>query len=63
MSRRGQVFPRPEILEKVWGYESLGDERTVDVTIRRLREKIEDDPSQPKLILTKRGVGYYFTEK
>ncbi|MBO6159827.1 MAG: response regulator transcription factor [Firmicutes bacterium] len=62
MSRRGQVFPRPEILEKVWGYESLGDERTVDVTIRRLREKIEDDPSQPKLILTKRGVGYYFTE-
>ncbi|MBO4887636.1 MAG: response regulator transcription factor [Firmicutes bacterium] len=63
MSRRGQVFPRPEILEKVWGYESLGDERTVDVTIRRLREKIEDDPSQPKLILTKRGVGYYFTDK
>ena len=63
MSQRGQVFPRPEILEKVWGYESLGDERTVDVTIRRLREKIEDDPSQPKLILTKRGVGYYFTDK
>ena len=63
MSRRGQVFPRPEILEKVWGYESLGDERTVDVTIRRLREKIVDDPSQPKLILTKRGVGYYFTDK
>ena len=63
MSRKGQVFPRPEILEKVWGYESLGDERTVDVTIRRLREKIEDDPSQPKLILTKRGVGYYFTDQ
>lgn len=63
MSKKGQVFPRPEILEKVWGYESLGDERTVDVTIRRLREKIEDDPSQPKLILTKRGVGYYFAEQ
>ncbi len=63
MSKKGQIFSRDEILRKVWGYEALGDERTVDVTIRRLREKIEPDPSTPELILTKRGVGYYFTEK
>lgn len=63
MSKKGQIFSRDEILRKVWGYEALGDERTVDVTIRRLREKIEPDPSAPELILTKRGVGYYFTEK
>ena len=46
--------------EKVWGYEYFGDMRTVDVTVRRLREKLEDDPSKPEHILTKRGVGYYF---
>lgn len=62
MGKKGQVFTRGEILEKVWGYEALGDERTVDVTIRRLREKIEEDPGLPKYLLTKRGVGYYFTE-
>ncbi|MBQ6553683.1 MAG: winged helix-turn-helix domain-containing protein, partial [Firmicutes bacterium] len=49
------------LLEKVWGYEYLGDVRAVDVTIRRLREKIEDDASKPQYIITKRGVGYYFT--
>lgn len=63
MSKKGRVFGRSEILEKVWGYEALGDERTVDVTIRRLREKIEVDSSEPKYILTKRGVGYYFNDK
>ncbi|MCI8632802.1 MAG: response regulator transcription factor [Lachnospiraceae bacterium] len=63
MSRRGQVFSRAAILERVWGYEALGDERTVDVTIRRLREKIEDEASAPEYILTKRGVGYYFNDK
>lgn len=63
MGRRGQVFGRAAILENVWGYESLGDERTVDVTIRRLREKIEDEPGAPVYILTKRGVGYYFNEE
>lgn len=66
MEKKGQVFPRTEILQKIWGYEpmsELGDERTVDVTIRRLREKIEDDPSQPQYILTKRGVGYYFNDQ
>lgn len=55
-----QVFSREQLLKEVWGYEYYGDVRTVDVTIRRLREKIEDDPSYPKYILTKRGVGYYF---
>ena len=56
----GQVVTRETLLEKVWGYEYFGDVRAVDVTIRRLREKIEDDPSKPKYIVTKRGVGYYF---
>lgn len=59
-SQKGQVFTRETLLSKVWGYEYFGDVRTVDVTIRRLREKIEDDPSNPKYIITKRGVGYYF---
>lgn len=63
MSRRGQVFSRAALLESVWGYEAFGDERTVDVTIRRLREKIEDEPGTPIYILTKRGVGYYFNEE
>ena len=55
-----QVFSRENLLEKVWGYEYYGDVRTVDVTVRRLREKIEDEPGKPSYILTKRGVGYYF---
>ncbi|HOQ15816.1 MAG TPA: response regulator YycF [Defluviitaleaceae bacterium] len=58
--QKGQVFSREVLLEKVWGYEYYGDIRTVDVTVRRLREKIEDDPSRAEYILTKRGVGYYF---
>jgi len=59
-SQAEQVFTRETLLEDVWGYEYYGDVRTVDVTIRRLREKIEDDSSNPKYIITKRGVGYYF---
>ncbi len=55
-----QVFTREKLLEEVWGYEYYGDIRTVDVTIRRLREKIEDDSSNPHYIMTKRGIGYYF---
>ena len=55
-----QVFSRETLLEEVWGYEYYGDVRTVDVTVRRLREKIEDDPSNAKYVQTKRGVGYYF---
>ncbi len=58
--KKTQVFSREALLEKVWGYEYFGDVRTVDVTVRRLREKVEDDPSKPFYILTKRGVGYYF---
>ena len=63
MYQRGQIFSREYLLEKVWGYEYYGDARTVDVTVRRLREKIEDMPSSPEFLLTKRGVGYYFTDK
>jgi two-component system response regulator VicR len=57
---KGQVFSREALLEKVWGYEYYGDVRTVDVTVRRTREKLEPDQQNYKYILTKRGVGYYF---
>ena len=59
----GQVIPREVLLEKVWGYEYYGDIRTVDVTVRRIREKIEKDTSAPKILITKRGVGYYIASK
>jgi two-component system response regulator VicR len=55
----GQVVTRETLLEKVWGYEYYGDIRTVDVTVRRIREKIELDTSSPKILITKRSVGYY----
>ena len=58
-SQPGQVVTRETLLEKVWGYEYYGDIRTVDVTVRRIREKIEKDTSNPKILITKRGVGYY----
>ncbi len=60
ISHAGQVFSREGLLEEVWGYDYYGDVRTVDVTVRRLREKIEDNPAQPEFIRTKRGIGYYF---
>lgn len=56
----GQVFSREALLEKVWGYEYYGDVRTVDVTVRRVREKLEKDPGNPEFIMTRRGVGYFF---
>lgn len=59
-TQKGQVFSREELLEKVWGYEYFGDVRTVDVTVRRIREKIEQNPSVPEYLATKRGIGYYF---
>jgi two-component system response regulator VicR len=62
-SNRGKVFSREELLETIWKYDYLGDLRTVDVHIRRLREKIEKNPAQPEFIFTKWGVGYYFTDK
>ncbi|MDR4950214.1 response regulator YycF [Neobacillus cucumis] len=55
----GQVMTREHLLQTVWGYDYYGDVRTVDVTVRRLREKIEDSPSHPTWIVTRRGVGYY----
>ena len=62
-TNRGKVFSRENLLETIWKYDYLGDLRTVDVHIRRLREKIERVPSQPEYIFTKWGVGYYFTDK
>lgn len=62
-SQPGQVITRETLLEKVWGYEYYGDIRTVDVTVRRIREKIEKDTSSPKILITKRGVGYYIATK
>jgi DNA-binding response OmpR family regulator len=60
LTNKGNVFSREDLLKEIWGYEYFGDVRTVDVHIRRLREKIEEISSQPKYILTKWGVGYYF---
>lgn len=63
INNRGKVFTREQMLEVVWKYDYTGDARTVDVHIRRLREKIELDSSHPEYIFTKWGVGYYFTDK
>ncbi len=62
MTEIGKIFSRDELLETIWGVDYIGDFRTVDVHIRRLREKIEVDPANPKHIMTKWGVGYYFVE-
>lgn len=62
-SQPDQVITREILLEKVWGYEYYGDIRTVDVTVRRIREKIEKDTSNPQILITKRGVGYYIASK
>ena len=59
----GQVVTRDALLERVWGYEYYGDIRTVDVTVRRIRERIEKDTSNPQILITKRGVGYYIPNK
>ena len=63
ISHRGKVFSREEMLDSVWKNDYSGDARTVDVHIRRLREKIEQNPTQPEFIFTKWGVGYYFTDR
>lgn len=60
MENPGKVYSREKLLDTVWGYDYPGDVRTVDVHVRRLREKIEVNPSEPKYIFTKWGVGYYF---
>lgn len=63
MGNRGRIFTREVLLETIWKHDAKGDLRTVDVHIRRLREKIESDPAKPEHILTKWGVGYYFSDK
>ena len=60
MKNLGKVYTREKLLQEIWGPETAGDVRTVDVHVRRLREKIEESPSEPKYIFTKWGVGYYF---
>ena len=62
MSNLGRVYSREQLLDIVWGYDYPGDIRTVDVHVRRLREKIEPNPAEPIYIMTKWGVGYYFSE-
>jgi len=62
INNRGKVFSREAMLETVWKYDYMGDARTVDVHIRRLREKLERNPAAPEYIITKWGVGYYFAE-
>lgn len=62
MNNPGKVYSRDELLETIWGFDYLGDVRTVDVHIRRLREKIEKDSTKPAYIMTKWGVGYYFAQ-
>ena len=62
MRNPGRVYSRENLLDLVWGYEYQGDYRTVDVHVRRLREKVELDPASPRLILTKWGVGYYLSQ-
>ena len=60
-SHPGKVFSREALMEHVWNYEGyVGDVRAVDVAVRRLREKIEDDPAAPQFIVTRRGLGYLF---
>lgn len=62
MKNPGRVYSRENLLDLVWGYDYQGDTRTVDVHIRRLREKLELDPAKPRYIVTKWGVGYYFAD-
>ena len=63
MRNPGKVYSREQLLDLVWGYDYQGDIRTVDVHIRRLREKLEKQPAEPEYIITKWGVGYYFAEQ
>ncbi len=63
MMKPGYVYSREQLLNQVWGYDYIGDDRTVDVTVRRLREKLEQNPAKPDYIHTKRGVGYFFRRR
>ncbi|MGF7186732.1 DNA-binding response OmpR family regulator [Desulfitispora alkaliphila] len=59
----GRIYSRNQLLEQIWGYDYIGEDRTVDVHVRRLREKVEENPGKPSYILTKWGVGYYFNQE
>ena len=61
-AEKGRIFSREELMSGVWNYDYYGDLRAVDVAVRRLREKLEDDPANPQYIITKRGAGYYLAE-
>ncbi|MBR6654396.1 MAG: response regulator transcription factor [Oscillospiraceae bacterium] len=61
-TEKGKIYSREELMSGVWNYDYYGDLRAVDVAVRRLREKLEDDPANPKYIITKRGAGYYLAE-
>jgi len=61
-AEKGKIYSREELMSGVWNYDYYGDLRAVDVAVRRLREKLEDDPANPKYIITKRGAGYYLAE-
>lgn len=61
-SEPGKVFTREELMRQVWQYDYYGDLRTVDVAMRRFREKLEKDPAEPEYIITRRGAGYYFAD-
>ena len=58
----GKVFTREELMREVWQYDYFGDLRTVDVAMRRFREKLEKNPAEPEYIITRRGAGYYFSD-
>ncbi len=62
ISSPGKVVGREELMREVWQFDYVGDVRAIDVTVRRIREKIEDNPAEPKYLLTKRGAGYYINE-
>src|SRR5262249_62116174 len=61
LSRKGTLLTRERLIEEIWGYDSVGDTKTLDVHVKRIRQKIEDAPHEPKLLLTVRGLGYKFS--
>ena len=63
VKNKNLALTRDKLLEEVWGYDYFGDVRTVDVTVHRLREKIEDNPVRPKILVTRRGVGYFIKQQ
>ena len=60
LRRKGRLLTRDHLIEEIWGYDYVGDTKTLDVHVKRIRQKIEDDPHEPELLLTVRGLGYKF---